>query len=84
MEANVEGKAILVMLKTNVHDHVVYKVKMDELRHLVETLGIEVKRDFVQSRHRPYAKFQIGSGKVKEIAKYVRKHDINLVVFYRN
>ena len=84
MEANVEGKAVLVMLKTNVHDHVVYKIKLDELRHLVKTLDIEVKRDFVQSRHRPYSKFQIGSGKVKEIAKYVRRHDINLVVFYHN
>jgi len=84
VEANVEGKAVLVMLKTNVHDRIMYKVKMDELRHLVETLGIEVKRDFVQSRRRPYAKYQIGSGKVKEIAKYIRRHEINLVVVYHN
>jgi GTP-binding protein HflX len=84
VQAHVEGKAVLAMLKTNVHDHTVYKVKLDELRILVKTLDIEVKRDFVQTRHRPFSKFYIGTGKVKEITKYVRRHDINIVVFYNN
>ena len=84
MQANVEGKAVIVMLKTNVHDHSVYKVKLGELRLLLETLDIEVKRDFVQTRHRPFARFHIGSGKVKDIAKYIRRHGINIVVFYNN
>jgi GTP-binding protein HflX len=84
VQANVEGKAVIVMLKTNVHDHSVYKVKLGELRLLLETLDIEVKKDFVQTRHRPFARFHIGSGKVKDIAKYIRRHGINLVVFYNN
>lgn len=57
---------------------------MNELRHLVKTLGIDVKRDFIQSRTRPFSKFQIGTGKVKEIAKYIKNHEINIVVFYNN
>jgi GTP-binding protein HflX len=70
------------MLKTNVHDHRVFRLKLDELGRLVETLGIEVVGDIVQSRHRPLSKYHIGSGKVREVKGYVKKHDINIVVFY--
>jgi GTP-binding protein HflX len=82
MQNLVEGRAVLCMLKTNVHDHNVYRLKLDELRSLVETLDIEIVGDIVQSRHRPFAKFHVGSGKVKEIRRYVKRHNINLVVFY--
>jgi len=78
----VKGRAVLCMLKTNVHDHVVYRLKLGELRSLVETLDIEVVGDLVQSRHRPFAKFYVGSGKVKDIRRFVRRHNVNIVVFY--
>jgi GTP-binding protein HflX len=78
----VKGRAVLCMLKTNVHDHVVYRLKLGELRSLVETLDIEVVGDLVQSRHRPFAKFYVGSGKVKDIRRFVRRHKVNIVVFY--
>jgi len=84
VQANVQGRAVLCMLKTNVHDHVVYHVKLMELRRLVETLGIEVIGDVVQTRNRPFARFHVGTGKVKEIGRFIRRHDINLVVFYNN
>ena len=70
------------MLKTNVHDHTIFRLKLDELKRLVETLDVEVVGDIVQSRHRPFAKFHVGSGKVKEIRRHVQRHDISLVVFY--
>jgi len=70
------------MLKTNVHDHKVFRLKLDELKRLVETLDVEVVGDIVQSRHRPFAKFHVGSGKVKEIRRKVQRHDVSLVVFY--
>jgi GTP-binding protein HflX len=70
------------MLKTNVHDHTVFRLKLNELKRLVETLDVEVVGDIVQSRHRPFAKFHVGSGKVKEIHRQVQRHNINLVVFY--
>lgn len=82
MEAQVQGRAILCMLKTNVHDHVVFRLKLDELRRLVETMGVEVVGDVVQSRHRSFAKFHVGSGKVKEIKKLASRRRANLVVFY--
>jgi len=82
VQSETGGRALLCMLKTNVHDHTVYRIKLDELRRLVETLGIEVVGDVVQSRHRPFAKFHIGSGKVKDIRRQVNRKDVNLVVFY--
>jgi GTP-binding protein HflX len=70
------------MLKTNVHDHQVYRLKLDELRRLVKTLDIEVIGDVVQTRHHPFAKYLFGSGKVKEVRRFVERHDCNVVIFY--
>ena len=77
-----EARAILCMLKTNVHDHSVYRVKMDELTRLVESLGIEVVGEVIQSRYRPFAKYHIGSGKVHELRRKKRRLDANLIIFY--
>ena len=77
-----EARAILCMLKTNVHDHSVYRVKMDELTRLVEPLGIEVVGEVIQSRYRPFAKYHIGSGKVHELRRKKRRLDANLIIFY--
>jgi GTP-binding protein HflX len=82
VQAQVKGRALLCILKTNVHDHKVFRLKLNELKRLVETLDVEVVGDVVQSRHRPFAKFHVGSGKVKEIRRQVQRHDVSLVVFY--
>ena len=79
---NKEARAILCMLKTNVHDHSIYRVKMDELKGLVESLGIEVVGEVIQTRYRPFAKYHVGSGKVKEIRKKKNRMEANLVIFY--
>ena len=77
-----KGRAILVMLKTNVHDHKVYRVRLDELKALVQALGLEVMGEVVQTRYRPFEKYCIGKGKVGEIKRQATKHDVQLVVFY--
>lgn len=77
-----DARAVLCMLKTNIHDHKVYRIRLDELRRLVETLGIEVVGEFVQTRNRPFARFHIGSGKVKQIRHFINKQRVNIVVFY--
>ncbi len=76
------GRAILCMLKTNVHDHKVYQVRLNELRSLIEALGLEVVEEIVQTRYKPYARYCIGRGKVQEIKKLAEKRDVQLVVFY--
>jgi GTP-binding protein HflX len=70
------------MLKTNVHDHTIYRLKLNELRTLVETMGVEVVGEVIQTRYRAFAKFHIGSGKVKEIRKLANRRNVNLIVFY--
>jgi GTP-binding protein HflX len=77
-----EMKAVLCMLKTNVHDHSVFRVKMDELKNLAESLGIKVVGELVQSRYRSFAKYHIGSGKVRELQRKKRKLNANIIIFY--
>ncbi len=77
-----ETKAILCMLKTNVHDHTIFRVRMDELRLLVESLGIEVVGEVIQTRFRPFAKYYVGKGKVDDIRRKVRRLKANVVIFY--
>ncbi len=82
MSDSVRGRAILCMMKINVHDHKIYRLRLDELKRLAETLGIEVVDEVVQSRYKPFAKYYIGSGKVKETKQKMKKHDIDLAIFY--
>jgi GTP-binding protein HflX len=79
---NYKQKAIICMLKTNVHDHTIYKIKLEELKKLADTLEIEVVGEVVQSRFKPFSKYLIGSGKVKEIENKIKKLDVGLVIFY--
>ncbi|MBS7638494.1 GTPase HflX [Candidatus Bathyarchaeota archaeon] len=76
------GRAVLCMLKTNIHDHGVYRIKLKELRSLVESLGIEVVGEFVQTERSPSARYYIGSGKVKELRKFVEDNGVDMVIFY--
>jgi GTP-binding protein HflX len=77
-----DTKALLVMLRTNVHDHVVYRVRLDELKALVESLGIEVVGEVVQTRYRPFSKYYVGKGKVEDIRRKVQRLKANVVIFY--
>ena len=79
---NAKQKALICMLKTNVHDHTIYRIKLDELRKLAETLDIDVIGEVIQSRFKPFSKYLIGSGKVKEISKKIKKLNVDLVIFY--
>ncbi len=56
---------------------------MDELAVLSESAGAEVVERSVQSRDTAEAATLIGSGKVEELARQVRFHDADLVVFDR-
>jgi len=77
-----KARAVLCMLKTNIHDHTVFRIRLDELRTLVETLGMEVVGEFVQTEPRPFPRFFMGKGKVEEIGGFVKGHDVDVVVMY--
>lgn len=70
------------MLKRNIHDHRVFRIKLDELRKLVETLNLKIVGEFVQTELHPFSRFYLGKGKIKEIKRFVRENNIDVVIFY--
>jgi len=54
---------------------------LDELAFLVETAGGVPQKRFTQRLDRPDSKTFIGSGKLNEIAEYVKAAEIDIVVF---
>jgi GTP-binding protein HflX len=52
-----------------------------ELARLTETAGAEVVGEFSQALERPNGATFIGSGKVREVAAAVLRHDADLVIF---
>ena len=59
-------RSLLVLLKTNPHDHYEYLMQLEELEALANTIGYEVADRIIQT-HLPRPKYLIGLGKVKEI-----------------
>ncbi|MCK5857589.1 MAG: GTPase HflX [Bacteroidales bacterium] len=54
---------------------------LDELAFLVETAGGVAKKRFIQKLNMPDPRLYVGSGKMSEIAEYVRAAEIDMVVF---
>lgn len=54
---------------------------LDELEFLATTAGASAQKRFVQRLDKPNPKTFLGSGKVAEIAAYVKKYKIDLVIF---
>ncbi|MGC8802651.1 MAG: GTPase HflX [Bacteroidales bacterium] len=54
---------------------------LDELAFLADTAGAVVKKRFVQRIDTPNPRTFIGQGKIREIAEYVKEHEVNLVIF---
>jgi GTP-binding protein HflX len=74
--------AIVGMLRTNLHDHVLFKLQLNELEALTKALGYEIVERFTQTNIRAKGGFLIGSGKVEELSDLVRVKDVELVVLY--
>ena len=75
-------KAVLCLLKTDAHDHFLYRLRLNELRKLAETIGYEILNEFIQIRSGPQSRYFLGKGKVQEIKEYVDKNDVDTVIFY--
>jgi len=74
-------KVVLVGLISGKDSETRIEEYLDELAFLVDTAGgIPLKR-FTQRLDRPDSKTFIGSGKLREIAEYVKAAEINIVVF---
>lgn len=54
---------------------------LDELRELVNTLGIGIAHERQLSIRKPQAKFLVGSGKAEELIEEARTHQCDVIIF---
>jgi len=76
-------KAVLVGVVTpdSSEEQVEEYLDLDELEFLALTAGAFTKKRFVQKLSHPHTKYFVGSGKLDEIAEYIDKNGIDLVIF---
>ncbi|MHA1410381.1 MAG: GTPase [Candidatus Odinarchaeia archaeon] len=74
--------ALICYLKTNVHDHVLFKIKIAELTQLVKTLGFKIVDTIIQTRIKQTSSFLFGKGKIMQIRDEVANRNISTVIFY--
>lgn len=74
-------KAVLVGVVTPDSSEEQVEEYLDELEFLALTAGAYTKKRFVQKLSHPHTKYFVGSGKLDEIAEYIAKNDIDLVIF---
>lgn len=54
---------------------------LEELAFLAETAGAESIKVFTQKLERPHPKTYLGEGKLKELADYIKDHEIDVAIF---
>lgn len=74
-------KAVLIGIVNRIQDESKVKEYLDELAFLAETAGAETVRRFTQRIEVPDSRTFIGSGKLDEIAAFVKDHAIDLAIF---
>ncbi|MEM2294266.1 MAG: GTPase [Nitrososphaerota archaeon] len=70
------------MVKTNPHDHHLYKVRMMELNELSRAAGYFVIGSTVQVNRKENVAFVVGKGKLEEIKQHVLENNVDAVIFY--
>ncbi len=74
-------KSVLIGVITREQPEEKMKEYLDELEFLTFTAGGEVLKRFVQRIDMPNPKTYIGSGKMLEVASFVKEHEIGSVIF---
>ncbi len=74
-------KAVLVGVITQEQNEERVKEYLDELAFLAETAGAESIKRFTQKLASPHPKTFVGTGKLQEIATYVKEKEIGLIIF---
>ncbi len=74
-------KTVIVGIITQKQDEIKLKEYLDELEFLTYTAGGQVVKRFFQKMERPNPKTFLGTGKMDEIATFVKNFDISTVIF---
>ncbi|HDN17954.1 MAG TPA: GTPase HflX [Candidatus Bathyarchaeota archaeon] len=75
-------KAWLCLLRTDPHDHKLYKIYLEELRSLVGAAGYTVIGETIQTRRKPHVSLLFGRGKLEELKEVKRQNDVDVFVFF--
>jgi len=75
-------RTILCFLKTNIHDHWEFQLKIEELRSLAASIDYEIVDTVVQQRTRKAPHYLIGKGKAEELKELVETYNIENIIFY--
>jgi GTP-binding protein HflX len=74
-------KTVIVGIVTQNQNEEKLKEYLDELEFLTFTAGGEVIKRFSQKMEKPNPKTFVGTGKLEEIATYIKENDITTVIF---
>ncbi|MEM2585212.1 MAG: GTPase [Thermoproteota archaeon] len=75
-------KAWLCMVKTNPHDHHLYKIRIMELKELSQAAGYRVVGLTIQVNKKENVSFVVGKGKLEEIRRHVAENNVDALIFY--
>jgi len=73
--------AVLVGVITRDQTEVMAREYLEELAFLADTAGAEQRAVFTQRLEVPHPKTFIGSGKLSEVKEYVKREEIDIVIF---
>ena len=74
-------KAILIGINYSGQDERETEDYLDELSFLTETAGAEPVKRFIQKLDNANPRTFVGSGKIEEVAQYVRENSIDIAIF---
>jgi GTP-binding protein HflX len=70
------------MVKTDPHDHHLYRIRLGELRELSIAAGYSVSGSTIQVNPKENVAFMLGRGKLEEVKQQVAENSVETVIFY--
>jgi len=74
-------KAVFVGVQTPGTDSSVFNEYLDELEFLADTAGVDAGGRFIQRLDKPLTNTYLGSGKLEELAVYIKAEEISVAIF---
>lgn len=77
----IRDKAVFVGVQTPSTDSSIFNEYLDELEFLADTAGVEAGGRFIQRLEKPHPNTFLGSGKLDELAAYIKAEEISIAIF---
>jgi len=79
--STIRDKAVFVGVQTPDTDSSIFNEYLDELEFLADTAGVQAGGRFVQRLDKPHPNTFLGSGKLEELAAYIKAEEISIAIF---